>query len=266
LEIREKEKQLYQVLEKYSRVAVAFSGGSDSSLLLSCAIKVLGPDNIAAFTSRSCLLKFHELERVSSWFAIHVLQGRVFHQFVDIDPFAWEEFVSNPDDRCYKCKSRVYRLFLARAEELGITSLIDGTNIDDMQSDRPGLRALREMGVGTPLADAGLSKEDVRVLSKEIGLNTWDRPSSSCLATRIPSGLEITEQRIDLVARAESILEEMGFAGCRVRLDRHESATAYLQVQQHDVQRIAQDSNRVHILEKMRKIGFCRVLLDIYGR
>lgn len=266
MQIREKEKQLCQVLEKYSRVAVAFSGGADSSLLLSCAIKVLGPDNIAAFTSRSCLLKPHELDGVSSWFAAHSLQGKVFHQFVDIDPFAWKEFVSNPDDRCYVCKSRVYRLFLARAAELGITTLIDGTNIDDMQSDRPGLRALRELGVGTPLADAGLSKEDVRALSRETGLNTWDRPSSSCLATRIPSGIEITEQRIDLVARAESILEEMGFAGCRVRLDRHEAATVYLQVQQHDVHRIAQDRKRVYILEKLRRIGFYRVLLDMYGR
>lgn len=266
MQIREKEKKLCRVLEKFDRAAVAFSGGADSSLLLNYAVKVLGPDNVVAFTSRSCLLKPHELNGVSSWFASHVLPGPVFHQFVDIDPLAWEEFVSNPDDRCYKCKSRVYRLFLARSAELGITSLIDGTNGDDMQSDRPGLRALKEIGVGTPLADAGFSKEAVRALSKKIGLNTWDRPSSSCLATRIPCGMEITEQRIDLVARSESVLEGMGFTGCRVRLDRHEVATAYIQVQEQDVQRIIQGSNRDYILGKLRKLGFCRVLLDMYVR
>ena len=266
MQIREKEKQLCRIFEEYGKVAVAFSGGADSSLLLFYAIKVLGPENVAAFTSRSCLLKSHELERASSWFARHDLPGRISHQFVDIDPLAWEEFVSNPVDRCYRCKSRVYGLFMSRAKEMGITRLIDGTNSDDMQSDRPGLRALKEIGVGTPLAAAGFAKDDVRALSRKIGLDTWDRPSSSCLATRIPCGMEITGQRVDIIARAESILEEMGFTGCRFRLDHLDRTAASIQVQQKDLPRITQDPDRVYLLEKLREFGFSQVLLDMYGR
>ncbi|MDW7772044.1 MAG: ATP-dependent sacrificial sulfur transferase LarE [Desulfobulbaceae bacterium] len=266
MHIREKERHLNRLLEKCDRAAVAFSGGADSSLLLSCAIKVLGPDKVIAFTFRSCLQKRHELDRVGDWLADHDLSGLVTHLFVDIDPLSWEEFTVNPVDRCYICKSRVYHLFLDRAAEFGMTCLIDGTNADDMLSDRPGLRALRELGIGTPLADAGLSKEDVRMLSRETGLNTWNRPSSSCLATRIPAGMEITGQRIDLVARAEMILEEMGFIGCRVRLDLNDKERVYIEVLEKDVHRLVSDINRRSILEKMKKIGFFRVLLDMYGR
>lgn len=266
LQLRDKEQQLYRVLARYDRTAVAFSGGADSSLLLRCAIKILGPGNVVALTSRSCLLKSYELDKVTGWFADHGLPGSLRHLFVDIDPLSWHAFTANPEDRCYQCKSRVYSLFRDRTAEMGITSLIDGTNADDLRSDRPGLRALRELGVGTPLAEAGLSKKDVRELSREAGLNTWNRPSSSCLATRIPNGMEITRERIDLVGRAESVLEEMGFAGCRVRLDRSNAGTAKLEVQNKDLPAITLERNRSYILDKFREIGFSSVLLDICGR
>lgn len=266
MQILEQEKKLCRALEGYGRVAVAFSGGADSSLLLWYAAKMLGPENVIAFTSRSCLLKTHELDRVSNWFAEHELPGPVSHHFVDIDPLAWDEFVINPDDRCYRCKSRVYRLFLTKAAEMGISTLIDGTNSDDMQSDRPGLKALHELNVGTPLADAGFSKEAVRSLSREIMLKTWDRPSSSCLATRIPNGMEITRERIQLISRAESVLDEMGFEGCRVRLDPYDAEAACICVQQQDIPRLAQEPIRTYLLEKISKDGLSRVLLDMHGR
>jgi len=266
LQVREKEKHLCRLLEQYGKAAVAFSGGADSSLLLWYALQVLGLGKVVTLTSRSCLLKPHELERVSAWFARHDPQGRAVHEFIDITPLKWAEFAANPADRCYLCKSRVYRRFLDRAGELGIDVLMDGTNADDMQSDRPGLRALRELGIETPLARAGFSKEDVRGLSREIALNTWDQPSSSCLATRVPSGMEITDKRISLIAQAESILEEMGFAGCRVRLTGLGADSALIQVQKKDVPRIAEDRNRPYILERLGKIGFSRVILDMCGR
>lgn len=264
--IRDKEKQLYRALAKYDKAAVAFSGGADSSLLLRSAVEVLGPENVAAFTTRSCLLKRQELEGVTLWFAIHDLPGPVIHEFVDVDPLSWQEFTVNPANRCYTCKSIVYRLFLDHAADMGITSLLDGTNTDDMCSDRPGLRALRELGIGTPLADAGLSKKDVRELSRKVGLNTWNRPSASCLATRIPNGMEITRERLELVNRAESILEEMGFAGCRVRLESCNASWASIEVQKKDIPAITRDRNRIYIRKEFEEIGFSRILSNIYGR
>lgn len=266
MQIKEKEDQICRYLKQYDRVALAFSGGADSSLLLWYAVKVLGPDNVVAFTSRSCLLKQSELDRISRWFTRHNLPGQVIHRFIDIYPLDWQDFAANPADRCYLCKKRVYSLFLEQAERLQVNVLLDGTNADDLQSDRPGLKALKELGIKTPLAKAGLTKKVVRALSREAGLETWDKPSSSCLATRIPTGLDITIERIDLVRRAESVLEEMGFAGCRVRLDTVSANTAYIQVQEKDIHNITIDLHRAFLLEKFRKIGFSRVFLDIYGR
>ena len=135
-----------------------------------------------------------------------------------------------------------------------------------MKSDRPGLKALRELQIGTPLADAGFSKDEVRTLSKEIGLSTWEQPTSSCLATRIPSGLQITRQRINTVERCESALIEMGFAGCRFRLDRLDPETGYVQVQTQDVVRISQDEARCKLLGIFNDFGMKRVYIDMYGR
>jgi uncharacterized protein len=264
--IREKERKLRRTIERYGRIAVAFSGGADSSLLLRTAVEVLGPGNVAAFTSRSCLLKDDEIEKVASWFPRQDLSAAEFHRFIDIDPLDWDEFVENPRDRCYHCKSRVYGLFLRQAGDMGFPFLADGTNADDLQSDRPGLRALRELGIATPLAAAGLGKGEVRELSRLAGLDTWDRPSASCLATRVPSGLSITGERLDLVSRAEKVLENSGFTGCRVRLDRCDAAAACIEVQRKDIPRITGERCRRHILAEMGKLGFSRVLLDIYGR
>lgn len=261
----ENEKRLCQVLELYDKAAVAFSGGADSSLLLWYAVKVLGSDNVVAFTSRSCLLKKHELDKISNWFIEHDLQN-VSHHFVDIAPLSWKEFTSNPSDRCYRCKSRVYQLFLAKSTKLGFPGLVDGTNSDDMQSDRPGLRALKELHVGSPLADAGLTKENVRSLSKKVGLKTWNRPSSSCLATRVPTGMEINQDLIDLIESAESVLECIGFEGCRVRLDPHDPSKAHIQVLEKDVESVLAGRNRLYVLEKMSFLGFDQVVLNLRGR
>lgn len=262
----EKEHRLESILAQYDKVALAFSGGADSSLLLRKALDVLGTGNVLVLTARSCLLKKSEVERAVTWLSRHDYSDQVRHEFVEVQPLSWEEFVLNPPDRCYLCKLRVYRLFLEICSQHGITTLIDGTNYDDLHSDRPGLRALQELEIGTPLADAGLTKEEVRRMSRDVGLDTWDHPSASCLATRLPSGLEISLERIALVEKLELYLESIGFHGCRVRLDQKESEKIIIQVLDKDIAQLASAANRTELIHFFNDFGVKKVLLDLNGR
>jgi len=264
--LHEKEHNLERILAEYRGVAIAFSGGADSSLLVRKALEVLGPDNVLLLTARSCLLKQHEIDHASSWLSRHGFGGQVRHEFVELQPLAWDEFVQNPYNRCYLCKLRVYRMFAEISAQVGIAKLIDGTNDDDMHSTRPGLQALRELDIGTPLAEAGLCKENVRSLSRNIGLDTWDRPSGSCLATRIPEGLQITRERIALVEKMEQQLESIGFEGCRVRLDPQQSDKIYIQVQDNDVEALAAAANRSTLVHFFNDSGVKKIFMDLNGR
>ncbi len=264
--LQEKVHRLESILSAYGRVAVAFSGGADSSLLLKKTLDVLGAENVLVLTARSCLNKQGDVDNVSGWPARHGYGSRMRHVFVELQPLEWDEFTGNPPDRCYVCKLRVYRLFSELIANHGIAQLIDGTNHDDLHSDRPGLKALRELGIGTPLAQAGLSKEEVRAVSREEGLDTWDRPSGSCLATRLPAGLRVTRERIALVGKLESCLESLGFAGCRARLDREKKDMVTIQLQEKDLAEAATPAKRSAIAEFFRDSGMKQVLMDLKGR
>lgn len=264
--LRAKEQAVRRILAQSGRVAIAFSGGADSSLLLSLALDTLGVANVLVLTARSCLLPSRDLERAAGWPARHGLAGRVSHVFIDIQPLAWGEFTRNPADRCYLCKSRGYRLFLDYARRQGVAGLLDGTNADDLHSDRPGLKALHELGIETPLAAAGLSKAEVRALSRELGLDTWDAPSASCLATRIPEGLAITPERLARIDILESHLEQLGYEGCRVRLDRWHEDIVYVQVQEKDLSRLAAGPERMVLLDFFNDSGIKKVFFDLRGR
>lgn len=247
-------------------MAIAFSGGVDSSLLLRLALDTLGPDNVLALTARSCLLTARELERAASWPARHGLAGKVRHFFVDLDPLAWKEFAANPADRCYQCKSRIYPILLEHGRSQGMTVLLDGTNYDDLHADRPGLRALRELGIGIPLAAAMLCKQEVRELAHILGLDTWDAPSGSCLATRIPEGTAITPKRLALIAAFEARLESYGYPGCRVSLDRSQPDAVTIQVREKDLSRFAAERRRANLLDFFSDSGIRKVFLDLRGR
>ncbi|RWX51372.1 uncharacterized protein VU01_11493 [Candidatus Electrothrix marina] len=271
-----KVEQLRRLLSGFDRVGIAFSGGVDSSFLLRSALDVLGPDRVLVLHARSCLQKKQEQENARTWAERHGYPAAVIQQrIIEINPLAWHNFVANPKNRCYLCKKHLYSLFLEHPEHLyqkGIprtTTLLDGTNADDLrqgEAGRPGLRALAELGICTPLANCDLSKKEIRILSRNLGLDTADHPSSSCLATRIPHGMPITAERLIKVAALEQVLEENGFAGCRVRLDANAEQTVFVQLQKTHLEQLFSGSTRKHIVTLLKKKGVHKIYLDLEGR
>lgn len=266
MELNDKAKQLQSILRGYGRVAVAFSGGIDSSLVVKCALDALGPENVLMLFGESELLKASEVKRALQWPATHGYGQDVLVERVALHPLGWKEFVANPEDRCYSCKSRIYSLFCERMKRRGFSLLLDGTNADDLQSSRPGLRALHELGVQTPLAAAGLDKADVRSLSRQLGLAGWDAPSASCLATRIPTGMKITDERLRRIELWENGVEHFGFSGCRVRLEDESESTVRVAIRTADFETMLNPAIRLALLRFLQESGVVKVLLDLEGR
>ncbi|MCK4838339.1 MAG: ATP-dependent sacrificial sulfur transferase LarE [Desulfobulbaceae bacterium] len=240
--------------------AVAFSGGADSSLLLKAAVDVFG-DQALAFFADSILQS--EADRVNAVDTAEQLGATL--QVVDISPLQWQEFAVNPPDRCYLCKKKVYLLFKGLLPKKDMV-LFDGSNLDDLQQDRPGRRAIVELGVLTPLVEAGLGKADIRRLGKYLDLPTWDRESASCLATRIPSGTRITAENLHLIACYEKVLLDLGFAGCRVRLGTDDSQSVNFEVKEIDLTLICQPEIREKLNSEFKKIGVGELWLSLRGR
>ena len=266
MHLEEKFRRLAAILLECKQLAIAFSGGIDSGLLLKCALDVLGAGNVLVLFARSELLRSDEIERAENWPAANGYPRGVELETVNIQPLGWKDFVANSADRCYFCKFRIYTLFRERMEKRGFLLLADGTNIDDLKSARPGLRAIHELGVRMPLVEAGLDKNEVRRLSRQMGLADWNRPSSSCLATRIPAGLQITGERLDRVRHWEEGLERFGFVGCRVRMDRHDPAAVSVQLADADFGQLKDPGIRLSLLRFFRSSGIRRVLVDLEGR
>ena len=265
-----KAEQLRHLLSGFDRVGIAFSGGVDSSFLLRCALNVLGPSRVLVLHARSCLQKKQEQEEVITWGERHGYPAAAIQQrIIKIEPLHWDDFIANPENRCYLCKKHLYTLFLETLQQEGINVLLDGTNKDDLrqgEAGRPGLRALAELDICTPLADCGLSKEEIRTLSRDLRLDTADIPSSSCLATRIPHGIMITFERLQMVANLENILEEKGFTGCRVHLGTGPEQNIFVQLPQKHLQQFHDDSLRKRLITRLKKEGVCKIYLDLEGR
>ena len=258
LNLGDKLTQLKQHLSHLQKVAVAFSGGVDSTLLLKVACDTLGRDRVVALTACTQLVPRQEqleARELAEKLGIH-------HVRIHEDVLQVENVASNPRDRCYHCKHEIFSLFLERCQDLGFEHLVDGTNLDDLGEDRPGLKALAELNVGSPLAECRLGKEEVRALSRTFGLPTAERPSFACLASRIPFGVRLTAENLAQVERCEEGLRELGFGNFRVR---HHGSVARIEVERPDMQRLMDSGIYSKVIKHFKAQGFHYVTLDLEG-
>ena len=251
-----REQDLLSRLRGFGSVLVGFSGGVDSSYLAASALDALGPDRVLAVTGDS--ESYPEVQRAAAR-EVAALLG-VQHLEVRTEELADPRYAANPSNRCYFCKSELWRRLADIAGHRGIAVVADGSNADDARDYRPGFRAAAEYGIESPLLDSGLTKNDIRVLSRARGLPTWDQPSAPCLSSRIPHGLAVTPARLRQIERAEEGLRRAGFREFRVR---HHGDAARIEVSPREMElaiRLARE-----IVIEVRRAGFERVLLDAVG-
>jgi uncharacterized protein len=257
--LHEKLDCLLDDLKGHGSVAVAFSGGVDSSFLLACAHKALG-DRAVAVTGRSLSFPVRELEEARAFAA----GLGVTHWEVDSEELGLEGFADNPPNRCYMCKKALLGKLLELARSKGIACVAEGSTKDDEGDYRPGLRAVAELGVASPLRSAGLAKEEVRLLSREMGLATWDKPSFACLASRFPYGERIDAERLRRIDQAETYLIGQGFRQVRVRF--HEQGRlARLETDEAGFRLLSDAALREGVRNRLKELGFVYVALDLGG-
>jgi len=252
-----KKRRLIEILKKYSTVVVAFSGGVDSTFLLAAAREALG-SGVTAVTVDSPI---HSRREIREARAIANDLG-VKHIVVPFGELTAPGFVTNPPERCYTCKQFIFAEIIRVAASLEARRVAHGVNMDDLKDYRPGLKAAEEMGVASPLAEAGLTKADIRALSRKMRLPTWNKPSMACLASRIPYGRPITREALLMVEMAEESLLQLGFDGSRVR---HHGAVARVEVAQRDLKKTLRKEIRAEILKRLKQIGFKYVAVDLEG-
>ena len=251
----EKEKKLAVLLGKCMPLAVAFSGGVDSTYLLHEAVKA-GKEKVTALIMKTPSVPERELDE-----AVAFCKSRGISFFVlPADPFSAAGFRENGRDRCYICKHFLFSALLEKAKEKGIPFVADGTNADDRKEFRPGLRALKELDIRSPLAEAGLTKKEIRELSEKEGLPTWNKPSFSCLATRFPYGEELTVEKLRRTESAENLLAELGFTQRRVRVHGN---LARIEVLPAEIPLLLE--RRDMISSRLEELGFLYTTVDLKG-
>lgn len=248
---------LRDIIRGLESVCIAFSGGVDSTFLTKVSKDLLG-DNVLAVTAQSPTFPKRELEE-----AIAIARDlKVKHEVIESGELDIPDFLENKPDRCYYCKRDLFKRLLDVAHKYGIRYVLDGSNYDDMGDYRPGRKAARERGIRSPLCEVGLTKDEIRILSKNLGLRTWNKPSFACLSSRIPYNERITMEKLSQIERAEDALRDLGFSQVRVR---HHNEIARIELMPDEFPMILDRSKRTAIIEKLRSFGFLYVTLDLIG-
>ncbi len=255
--LKAKQVRLESILGEMKSLIVAFSGGVDSAFLLAVARRVLG-DRVLAVTAVSSSLPARELEaarELAQWIGAE-------HLTVETEEMQSAEYMGNPTNRCYYCKSHLYSKLKALADERGIEHIANGANLDDLGDHRPGLVAAREGNIASPLVDAGLDKNEIRALAREMGLPAWDKPALACLSSRIPYGQAVTPEKLERIEKSEDFLLSLGFREVRVR---HHENLARIELGKEDLARFLQGGYMEKTSARLKELGFKYATLDLEG-
>ncbi len=253
----DKLERLKEILGESSGVLVAFSGGVDSTFLLKVAHMVLG-ERAIALTASSPTAPPGELEAAEELARLVGCRHIVISSHELDNP----SFTQNPVNRCYFCKDELYRVSRLQADSLEISTVVDGTNLDDLKDHRPGLKAAKEWRIRHPLVEAGMAKEEIRRYSRELNLPSWNKPAIACLSSRFPYGIEINVERLQKIAACERFLQELRFREFRVR---YHGELVRIEVAPEEIQRFFEPGTREAIVEKFKEVGFSFVSLDLQG-
>ena len=252
-----KQEHLKAILRQYGSVAVAFSGGVDSTFLLKVAHDELG-ERAVALTVHACFVPGRELREAEDF----CRQENIGHHICKIDESEIEGFAENPRNRCYLCKKALFERMQKMADACSVSCVAEGSNVDDLGDYRPGLKAIAELGIKSPLREAGLTKSDIRTLSRELGLPTWEKPSFACLASRFAYGETINKEKLAMVERAEQLLLDYGFRQMRVRIH---GRMARIEVLPEEFPKLLEEKIRTDVVEKLISYGFSYVTMDLKG-
>jgi len=255
--LHEKKKKLENYLSELGSVAIAFSSGVDSTFLLKTAQDVLG-SNVIAITAKSCSFPGRELREARAFCEKEGIE----HFIIESEELSIDGFRQNPKNRCYLCKHELFTKIAEVAAAHGIQYIAEGSNMDDNGDYRPGLQAVAELGVKSPLRFAGLTKDEIRVLSKEMGLRTWNKQSFACLSSRFVYGETISEEKLGMVDKAEQLLLDLGFHQVRVRIH---GKIARIEVLLVEFKKLVDDHVRNEVNQTLKALGFSYITMDLIG-